>query len=113
MAQTATRLVRAPRSAVYAALVDLRALETWRVPDDMTAHVEQLDARVGGRFRVSLTYRGEGCQERPAGADRGQPDVNAMDNPRGGPDREERPATIRREFPAPAVRYKLCRQPSR
>jgi uncharacterized protein YndB with AHSA1/START domain len=57
--QTARRLVRATRSAVYAALLDPRAIETWRVPDDMTAHVEEWEAREGGRFRVSLTYRGE------------------------------------------------------
>lgn len=55
--QTATQLVRAPRSAVDAALLDPVAIETWRVPDDMTAKVEELEAREGGRFRVSLTYR--------------------------------------------------------
>src|SRR4051794_36848043 len=55
--QTAIQLVRAPRSAVYAAFLDPRAIEAWRVPDDMTATVEELDAREGGRFRVSLTYR--------------------------------------------------------
>jgi uncharacterized protein YndB with AHSA1/START domain len=42
---------------VYAALLDPRAIEAWRVPDDMTAHVEELDPHEGGRFRVSLTYR--------------------------------------------------------
>src|SRR4051794_38586276 len=55
--QTAIQLVRAPRSAVYAALLDPRAIEAWRVPDDMTATVEELEPREGGRFRVSLTYR--------------------------------------------------------
>lgn len=55
--QTASQLVRAPRSDVYAALLDPEAIETWRVPDDMTARVEELDPREGGRFRVSLTYR--------------------------------------------------------
>ncbi len=39
--QTATQLVRAPRSAVYAALLDPRATATWRVPDDMTARVAE------------------------------------------------------------------------
>ena len=57
--QTATQLVRAPRSAVYAALLDPQAIETWRVPDDMSASVGEWDPREGGRFRVSLTYRGE------------------------------------------------------
>jgi uncharacterized protein YndB with AHSA1/START domain len=49
-------VVRASRAAVFAALLDPAAIEAWRVPDDMTARVEQLDARVGGRFRLTLTY---------------------------------------------------------
>ncbi len=57
--QTATQLVRAPRAAVYAALLDPRAAESWRVPDDMTARVAEWEAVEGGRFRVSLTYRAE------------------------------------------------------
>ncbi len=54
-----TQLVRAPRSAVYAALLDPVAVETWRVPDDMTASIRDWEPREGGRFRVSLTYRAE------------------------------------------------------
>lgn len=57
--QRASTLVRAPRSAVYAALLDPGAVSTWRVPDDMTANVEEWVPVEGGRFRVSLTYRGE------------------------------------------------------
>jgi uncharacterized protein YndB with AHSA1/START domain len=57
--QRATQRVRAPRSAVYAALLDPRATEVWRVPDDMTASVREWEPVEGGRFRVSLTYRGE------------------------------------------------------
>jgi uncharacterized protein YndB with AHSA1/START domain len=48
--------VKAPRSAVYRALVDADAVAKWRVPDGMTGHVHEFDAREGGRFRVSLTY---------------------------------------------------------
>lgn len=55
--QRATGLVRAPRSAVYAALLDAGAVATWRVPDDMVAGVEEWEPVEGGRFRVSLTYR--------------------------------------------------------
>jgi len=55
--QTATQLVHAPRSAVYAALLDPGAISAWRVPDDMTARVEEHELREGGRFRVALTYR--------------------------------------------------------
>lgn len=54
--QTATVQVAAPRDAVFAALVDPRAIELWRTPDDMTSDVLTWDAVPGGRFRVSLTY---------------------------------------------------------
>ena len=66
--QTASQLVRAPRSLVYAALLDPRAIEAWRVPDDMTASVQELDPREGGRFRVSLTYRDPERAGKTAGA---------------------------------------------
>jgi uncharacterized protein YndB with AHSA1/START domain len=46
----------APRSAIYRALLDAGAIAKWRVPDGMTSHVHEFDAREGGSFRVSLTY---------------------------------------------------------
>lgn len=48
--------VNAPRASVYRALIDARAVATWRVPDGMTSHVHAFDAREGGSFRISLTY---------------------------------------------------------
>src|SRR5687767_8110370 len=51
-----TRHVKAPREAVYRALLDPDALARWRVPDGMTCLVHEFDAREGGRLRVSLTY---------------------------------------------------------
>jgi len=66
--QHATRQVRAPRSAVYAALLDPRAVETWRVPDDMVARVADWEPVEGGGFRVSLTYRGEDRTGKTEGA---------------------------------------------
>jgi uncharacterized protein YndB with AHSA1/START domain len=51
-----SRHLNAPRSAVYAALLDAAAIARWRVPDGMHSHVHEFDAREGGRFRVSLTY---------------------------------------------------------
>jgi uncharacterized protein YndB with AHSA1/START domain len=48
--------VNAPRSIVYRALLDPRAVATWMVPDGMTSHVHAFDAREGGSFRISLTY---------------------------------------------------------
>ncbi|MFF4506841.1 SRPBCC domain-containing protein [Streptomyces sp. NPDC001401] len=51
-----SRHMEAPPSAVYRALVDADAIAEWRVPDGMSSHVHEFDAREGGRFRVSLTY---------------------------------------------------------
>lgn len=51
-----TRHVNAPRSAVYRALLDARAVQQWMVPDGMTSHVHAFDPREGGSFRISLTY---------------------------------------------------------
>lgn len=54
-----TRLVRrigAPRAAVYRALLDRDAVRHWMVPDGMTSEVHSFDPRVGGGFRISLTY---------------------------------------------------------
>ncbi len=52
----ATRHLKAPREAVYRALVDPRAVVRWKVPDGMSCHVHSFDAREGGSFRISLTY---------------------------------------------------------
>lgn len=50
------RHIRAPRPAVYRALLDPRSVELWRVPEKMTSVVHEFDGREGGSFRVSLTY---------------------------------------------------------
>ena len=50
------RLLRAPRSRVYAALVDPALVARWRFPQGMTCEVHEFDAREGGTLRVSLTY---------------------------------------------------------
>jgi uncharacterized protein YndB with AHSA1/START domain/precorrin-6B methylase 2 len=49
-----SRLVKAPREAVYRALLDASAIARWRVPTGMTVHVHEFDAREGGAFRISL-----------------------------------------------------------
>ncbi|GGT59120.1 hypothetical protein GCM10010271_73110 [Streptomyces kurssanovii] len=51
-----SRHIRAPRAAVYRALLDADAVARWRVPEGMSSHVHEFEAREGGRFRVSLTY---------------------------------------------------------
>ena len=54
--------IRAPRSAVYQALLDARAVQRWMVPDDMTSEVHEFTPHEGGGLRISLTYED---QERP------------------------------------------------
>lgn len=56
------RRVAALRADVYRALLDPTAVARWRVPDGMTAHVLQWDAREGGHIRVSLTYDARDAQ---------------------------------------------------
>jgi uncharacterized protein YndB with AHSA1/START domain len=51
-----SRHVNAPRAKVYRALLDARAVASWRVPNGMTSHVHAFDPREGGSFRISLTY---------------------------------------------------------
>ena len=51
-----TRRIKAPRSVVYRALLDARAVAAWMVPTGMTSHVHSFDPREGGQFRISLTY---------------------------------------------------------
>ncbi len=46
----------APRAAVYRALLDPDAVATWMVPEGMSSHVHEFEAREGGRFRITLTY---------------------------------------------------------
>ena len=50
------RHIRAPRSRVYRALIDPKAVQQWMVPDQMTSEIHSFEAREGGTFRISLTY---------------------------------------------------------
>jgi uncharacterized protein YndB with AHSA1/START domain len=69
MTQTrVVRRIRASRESVYRALMDADAVAAWRVPDGMTAVVHSFDARVGGRFRVSLTYEAPDGRGKTTGA---------------------------------------------
>jgi len=51
-----TQHIRAPRTLVYRALLDPRAIAAWKVPEGMTCQVHEFDAREGGAIRISLTY---------------------------------------------------------
>jgi uncharacterized protein YndB with AHSA1/START domain len=52
----ASRVIAAPLTEVYAALVDREALMAWLPPKGMTARFERFDPRPGGSYRLVLTY---------------------------------------------------------
>ena len=60
-----SEIVKAPREAVYQAFLDPDAVAAWLAPDGMSAHVDILEPRAGGRFKMSLTYLDQ--QNRPRG----------------------------------------------
>lgn len=49
------RVLRAKPERVYKAFLDAEAMAKWLPPDGYTARVYQLDAKVGGRFKMSFT----------------------------------------------------------
>lgn len=53
---SASRVIRAERARVFAALVDADALTEWLPPSGMTGRFERFDARPGGSYRLVLTY---------------------------------------------------------
>ncbi len=54
--QSISRHIRAPRAAIYRALLDADAVARWRVPDNMRSDILRFEPHEGGMFRVSLTY---------------------------------------------------------
>jgi uncharacterized protein YndB with AHSA1/START domain len=52
----ARRHINAPPERVYRLLIDRDAVQRWKVPDGMSSYVHAFEPRVGGTFRVSLTY---------------------------------------------------------
>ena len=54
------RVLRAAPEKVYRAFLDAEAMVKWLPPDGFTAKVHELDARVGGRHRMSFTNFGTG-----------------------------------------------------
>jgi uncharacterized protein YndB with AHSA1/START domain len=52
-----SRIIKAPRSAVYQACLDPDAVAAWRVPNDMKAQIHMFDVCEGGSFRMSLIYQ--------------------------------------------------------
>jgi uncharacterized protein YndB with AHSA1/START domain len=49
------RVLRAPPERIYKAFLDPEAMAKWNPPNGFTGKVHQVDARVGGSFRMSFT----------------------------------------------------------
>lgn len=56
---SATRFIAASADVIYRAFVDPAAWPQWLPPDGMTGEIYEFDARVGGVYRMALTYRGD------------------------------------------------------
>lgn len=54
------RVLRAPASRIYRAFLDADALVKWLPPHGFTGRVHQLDAQVGGAYRMSFTNLSNG-----------------------------------------------------
>ena len=54
------RVLRAPAERVYRAFLDPEAMAKWLPPHGFTGKVHQMDARVGGGYRMSFTNFGTG-----------------------------------------------------
>jgi uncharacterized protein YndB with AHSA1/START domain len=49
------RVIKAPAERIYQAFLDPDALAKWIPPNGFTGRVHQMDARVGGSFRMSFS----------------------------------------------------------
>lgn len=54
------RVYRAPAERVYRAFTDPDAMVKWLPPHGFTGRVHEMDARVGGHYRMSFTNLGNG-----------------------------------------------------
>lgn len=54
------RVLRAPAERIYRAFLDPDAMARWLPPYGFLAKVHQMDAQVGGTYRMSFTHFGSG-----------------------------------------------------
>jgi uncharacterized protein YndB with AHSA1/START domain len=54
------RVIRAPAERVYRAFIDPDAMCKWSPPHGFTGRVHEMDARVGGGYRMSFTQLSNG-----------------------------------------------------
>ncbi len=52
---TLHRVIRAPAERVYRAFLDADAMAKWMPPHGFTGTVHQIDARIGGSYKMSFT----------------------------------------------------------
>jgi uncharacterized protein YndB with AHSA1/START domain len=53
---SASRVILASPRTLFRAFVDPEMLASWRAPEGMTARIEGFDPRIGGGYRIILTY---------------------------------------------------------
>ncbi|MBM0106069.1 SRPBCC domain-containing protein [Steroidobacter sp. S1-65] len=56
----ASRIIAATPAALYRAHMDPQALISWLPPEGMKGRIEQFEPRVGGTYRMVLTYEQSG-----------------------------------------------------
>lgn len=61
------RVLRAPAERIYRAFLDPDAMGKWLPPDGFTGRVLEMDARVGGRYRMQFTNFATGNTHRFGG----------------------------------------------
>ena len=54
------RLLRAKPEKIYRAFIDPEAMAKWLPPNGFTAKVHQMDAKIGGSYKMSFTNFGTG-----------------------------------------------------
>jgi uncharacterized protein YndB with AHSA1/START domain len=54
------RVLRAPAERIYRAFLDPDAMAKWLPPHGFTGKVHQMDAKVGGKYKMSFTNFGSG-----------------------------------------------------
>lgn len=55
------RVLRAPAARIYKAFLEPDAMVKWLPPHGFTGRVHEIDARVGGGYRMSFTNHGTGA----------------------------------------------------
>ncbi|MBT2570065.1 SRPBCC family protein [Planococcus sp. ISL-110] len=56
---SASRVIAASPKTIYQAFMDPAALSSWLPPEGMSAHIDLLEPREGGAYKMTLTYESE------------------------------------------------------